>query len=474
MASSDPKYYRALSDIIRTIDTKPSLKRLLRSICRTSAKSINTTGCSIVFPDQSGKHLIYASYYGLSDWYSRSVPLVDNPELQHVIDGDIVSLLNVPQDPRFQNSEFISREGIKSLLSIPLKKYKGKAVGAITVYSRETREFSIKEKEFLITVGNLIVTASENMNLCKTIEKITAQKSLIKEVSIVSATINSTPAFANSSEEDFARLLDFYRIEWLYEPHSFPLKWETEQMREVFTPDFYLPDLKLYIELTTLKQVNLATKRRKVNQLRQLYPKVKIMLLGKQGYNRLLAKYGHFPLGEMNITGVNRVLFSEAQIQRKVRQIGRQISIDYAGKQLLLIGILKGMFCFMADLMRNITIPVSVDFMSISHYDSVNSGAVRITKDLEDDISGYHIIMVEDIVDTGMTLNYVLDYLLTRSPASLHVCTLLDKRVRRLSDIPLKYVGFEVPDEFVVGYGLDFNNEYRNLPFIGILASKQN
>ncbi len=472
MASSSPKFYKALSDIIRAINLKPPLKQLLRTICRISARSIDTTGCSIIFPDQSGKHLIYASYYGLSDWYSRSIPLVDNPELQRVIDGETVSILNIPQDPRFRDSELISREGITSLLGIPLK-FKEKVIGAITVYSREKREFSVKEKEFLMAVGNLIVTVSENIDLCKTIEMISAQRSIKStEVPIIYANLNSTPTFANTSEEDFARLLDFYRIEWLYEPHSYPLKWGKGQMQEVFTPDFYLPDLKLYIELTTLKQDNLLAKKRKINQLRQLYPKVKIMLLGKKDYNRLLAKYGHGPLGAMDVTGVHRVLFSEVQIQRKVRQIGRQISTDYSGKQLMLIGILRGMFCFMADLMRNITIPVAVDFMSISHYNGADSGAIRITKDIEEDISGRHVIMIEDIVDTGMTLNYVLDHLLSHSPASLQVCTLLDKRIRRLSDIPLKYIGFEVPDEFVVGYGLDFNNEYRNLPFIGVLDSK--
>ncbi len=473
MPGSGPKYYRALSDIIRTINNKHTLKQLLRSICRISARAINTTGCSIVFPDRRGKHLIYAAYYGLSDWYSRSMPLVDNAELQRVINGDVVSILNIPQDPRFQDSELISHEGITSLLSVPLK-YQDKVVGAITIYSREKREFSVKERDFLITVGNLIITASENMNLCKTIEKIVAQQPAGKlETPLITANINSTPNFVNSNEEDFARLLDFYRIEWLYEPHSFPLKWEKGEMREVFTPDFYLPDLKLYIELTTLKQDNLTTKRRKINRLRQLYPKVKVILLGKKGYNSLLAKYGHGPLAALDVTGIYHVLFSEAQIQRKVKQIGRQISLDYAGKDVLLIGILKGMFCFMADLMRYITIPVSVDFMGISHYNGDKSGAVKITKDLEEDISGKDVIMVEDIIDTGMTLNYVLDYLLTRSPTSLRVCTLLDKRIRRLSDIPLKYVGFEVPDKFVVGYGLDFNNKYRNLPFIGILDSKQ-
>ena len=122
----------------------------------------------------------------------------------------------------------------------------------------------------------------------------------------------------------------------------------------------------------------------------------------------------------------------------------------------------------MADLMRQISVPMSVDFMSISHYDNEES-EVKITKDLDIDLESRHVLLVEDIVDTGMTLNYLLDYLRAKSPASLEVCTLLDKRARRLTDTTLKYIGFDIPDEFVVGYGLDYMEEYRNLPFIGIL-----
>jgi hypoxanthine phosphoribosyltransferase len=150
--------------------------------------------------------------------------------------------------------------------------------------------------------------------------------------------------------------------------------------------------------------------------------------------------------------------------------LGKAISRDYAGQSPLLIGILKGVVCFMADLMRNISLPVGVDFMAISYYGDEERGSVRIIKDLDRSIAGVDVIMVEDIVDTGMTLNYVLHYLAERKPASLEVCTLLDKRVRRLVEVPLKYVGFEIPDEFVVGYGLDYNGEFRNLPFIGVIT----
>ena len=138
----------------------------------------------------------------------------------------------------------------------------------------------------------------------------------------------------------------------------------------------------------------------------------------------------------------------------------------------MLIGALKGVLCFMAELMRQISLPMSMEYMSISHFNGESEG-VKITKDLDSAIEHQHVLMVEDIVDTGMTLNYLLNYLGIRKPASLKVCTLLDKRVRRLVDVPLEYVGFEIPDEFVVGYGLDYMEKYWNLPFIGVLEPEE-
>lgn len=275
--------------------------------------------------------------------------------------------------------------------------------------------------------------------------------------------------FAHPSEEEFARILDFYRIEWHYEPRSFPLIWEGNTAVEMFTPDFYLPDLDIYIELTTMKQSLVTNKNRKLRHLRELYPEINIKLLYKKDYHRLLAKYGYGPLGRAKVQGFESILFSEAQIQKRVRELGRQISQDYAGRPPLLVGVLKGVACFMADLMRAISLPLSVDFMAISAYGSDGDQAVRIVKDLDRSITGQHVLMIEDIVDTGMTLNYVLNYLSAHHPASLQVCSLLDKRPRRLVDVPLAYVGFQIPDEFVVGYGLDYHEEYRNLPFIAVL-----
>lgn len=278
--------------------------------------------------------------------------------------------------------------------------------------------------------------------------------------------------FAHPSEEEFAHILDFYRIEWQYEPRSFPLAWEGNTAVEMFTPDFYLPDLDLYIELTTMKQSLVTVKNRKLRRLKELYPEINIKLLYKKDYHRLLAKYGYGPLGRAKVQGFECILFSEAQIQKRVREMGRQISQDYAGRPPLLVGILKGMACFMADLMRAISLPLTVDFMAISTYGGNGDETVRIVKDLDRSIAGRHVLMVEDIVDTGMTLNYVLSYLSSHRPASLQVCTLLDKRPRRLVDVPLAYVGFQIPDEFVVGYGLDYQEEYRNLPFIAVLRPR--
>jgi len=278
--------------------------------------------------------------------------------------------------------------------------------------------------------------------------------------------------FAHESEAEFARILDFYGISWLYEPRSFPLRWEHERIAEAFTPDFFLPDLNLYVELTTLRQKLATEKNRKVRLLRQLYPEVNVKLLNKQDYLRLLAKYGYGPPDAKKLPDIDRVLISASQIRRRVGELGAQISRDYSGQAPMAVGVLKGVFFFMADLLRHISLPVSVDFMAISSYEGDSGGAVKILKDLDLSIAEQHVLLVEDIVDTGMTLNRILERLRSHRPASLKVCALLDKRARRLVDVPLDYVGFEIPDEFVVGYGLDYRQRYRNLPFIGVLKQE--
>jgi len=159
------------------------------------------------------------------------------------------------------------------------------------------------------------------------------------------------------------------------------------------------------------------------------------------------------------------------ELQRRVAELGAEISRDYAGRRLLLVGVLKGAVFFLSDLMRYIDVPVEVDFMAVASYGSAtdSSGVVRILKDLDAAIEGRHVLIVEDIVDSGLTLQYLLRNLGSRGPRTLEVCALLTKPERRKVDLPTRYVGFEIPDRFVVGYGLDYAEQYRNLPFVAVL-----
>ncbi len=168
---------------------------------------------------------------------------------------------------------------------------------------------------------------------------------------------------------------------------------------------------------------------------------------------------------------IERVLISKEQIEQKVQELGMRISRDFAGEEVTLVGLLKGSVIFMADLARAITIPCLMDFMNVTSYgnDTESSGEVRFLKDLDDDIHGKNVVIVEDIIDTGYTLREVLKVLNTRNPRSLKVCTLLDKTPRRKVPIEIDYNGFDIPDAFVIGYGLDYAQKYRNLDYIGIL-----
>lgn len=168
---------------------------------------------------------------------------------------------------------------------------------------------------------------------------------------------------------------------------------------------------------------------------------------------------------------IQEVLFSEEELAKRVEEIAKEIEKDYQGKEIMLISVLRGSFVFMADLCRRIDLPCVIDFMSVSSYGkgTSSSGQVQITKDLSSDISGKHIIVVEDILDSGNTLSYLLKLLEQRNPASIRLCTLLDKPDRRVKHVEVHYSGFTIPDAFVVGYGLDYAEEYRNLPYIGIL-----
>lgn len=171
---------------------------------------------------------------------------------------------------------------------------------------------------------------------------------------------------------------------------------------------------------------------------------------------------------------IKEVLLSEEQLKSKVKELGKKISEDYKGKDLVIVGVLKGSVVFMADLMREITIPCNIDFMAVSSYgnSTQTTGVVRILKDLDHTIEGKHVVIVEDIIDSGVTLTYLLNYLKGRNPSSLEIVCLLNKQERRKVELSAKYIGFEVPDFFLVGYGLDFAEKYRNLPYIGILKEE--
>jgi hypoxanthine phosphoribosyltransferase len=172
---------------------------------------------------------------------------------------------------------------------------------------------------------------------------------------------------------------------------------------------------------------------------------------------------------------VGEVLIDEERLTARIAELGEEVSADYAGRDLLLIGVLKGAVFFMADLMRKLTVPCEIDFMAVASYGAGtdSSGVVRILKDLDINIEDRHVLIVEDIIDSGLTLSYLVRNLEAREPASLEVCALLTKPDRREIDVPVRYVGFEIPNRFVVGYGLDFAERYRNLPYVGVLADEQ-
>ena len=173
-------------------------------------------------------------------------------------------------------------------------------------------------------------------------------------------------------------------------------------------------------------------------------------------------------------SAVGEVLVDTEALGARIAELGAEISADYEGRDLLLIGVLKGAVFFMADLMRKLTIPCEVDFMAISSYGAStdSSGVVRILKDLDINIEGRHVLVVEDIIDSGLTLSYLMRNLESREPATLEVCALLTKPDRREMEVPVRYIGFEIPNRFVIGYGLDFAERYRNLPYVGVLSEE--
>ncbi len=260
--------------------------------------------------------------------------------------------------------------------------------------------------------------------------------------------------FAHPSEQEFARFLDYYRIRWQYEPVSFPIAWEDTRVTEMFTPDFYLPEHDLYIELTTMKQSLVTPKNRKLRLVRELYAELNVRLLYRKDYQQLLAKagYGALDVHDLRKEDVGEILISPVELETRLRA--------------------KGITFFLADLARQIKVPFVIDYLDLHRFAAARpQDRVRIVRDIDYPIEGRHVLLVEDIVNTGFTLDYVLSELRRRRPASLEVVTLLDRPLRRLVNVPVRYVGFQIPNDYVVGYGLDYRELYRNLPFVCTLRT---
>lgn len=457
--SRERAYYKAVRQAVTAVGSSAPLKDKLGTIARLVSRSFDT-GASIVLLDSTRTRLIHTASWKLPPPYLRKGLLDAGASLSEVSGNAPVFIEDISSDSRVQYPEQARKAGIKSILGVPVT-CGSRAYGAIRVYFKEPYAVTNQDTSFVLTLAHLAALALCGMSA--PVEKEAAAKT--EEKPVISSP-RCAVRFAHPSEEEFARILDFYGIEWIYEPRSFPLEDNRRHTSEMFTPDFYIPSLDLYVELTTMKQTLVTHKNRKLRQLRELYPDIKISLLYKNDYDRLLAKYGAGPLAQSRAHGIRRVLYPASEIDKKVRQLAEKISSDYGERRPLLVGVQRGFLCFMADLMRQITVPLDLDFMSISYY--ARESGVRVTKDIDTALAGRHVILVEDIVDTGITLNYMLGHLREKQPASLAVCALLDRRARRLVDVKLDYVGFEVPDEFVVGYGLDFHEEYRNLPFIAI------
>ena len=457
--SREKSYYKTIRRAVGAVSSTKTSQEKLDIIVRGTARTMKA-GVSLVLLDTDSKQLFHSSSWGLPQFYLRKGILEAEKSLSEILGGQPVIITDVSKDNRVQYPEMAANAGIISIMGLPVI-LGGRAQGSLRVYTREREEFSTQDINFVNTMANLAAVTLSGSLMTKESQDQDKKISFSKLRPV---------KFAHPSEEEFARILDFYNIDWVYEPRSFLLQWQEDRVTEMFTPDFYLPSLDLYIELTTMKQRLVTDKNRKLRRLKELYPEVKITLLYKKDYDRLLAKYGCGPLAESRAHGIKRLLYSTAEIDQRVREIAAKISEDYADRRPVMVGVQRGFLCFMADLIRQIKVPLDIDFMAISHYGSDNNPTVKITKDLDLNITDRHVIVVEDIVDLGITLNYIINHLRDQNPASLSVCTLLDKRVRRIADVPLDYVGFEVPDEFVVGYGLDYREEYRNLPFIAIPA----
>jgi bifunctional protein TilS/HprT len=459
--TNKPVYAESLSQILKISSADLSLKEKLELLVKLTAGSVEG-GAALVILDTTGNQLIPVLSHKLPKYYIQKGLMDRMQSLDEIDSGCAVVINNLADDERIQYPESARKARITAIAGAAVD-IEGNPAGSLRVYLRNNRVFAEEDVNFIQNMANLATLIISNHHVCQSDDK---TKEEWEQPSIYEQLREAV--FAHPSEMEFAKLLDFYNIEWVYEPRSFVLKKSGNRITEMFSPDFYLPALDLYVEVTTLKQSLITYKNRKIRQLRELYPEIKIILLNKNNYDRLLAKYGAGPLGQARAHGIRKILFSAEEIEERVRELAVQISADYLGKPPILLGVQRGFICFMADLIRQISVPMDLDFMAISRYKKDGKSKLEVTKNTDLDLRGRHVLLIEDIVDTGMTLSSLLEYLSSQDPASLEVCTLLNRKARRLVDVDIKYCGFDISDEFVVGYGLDYQEEYRNLPFIGV------
>lgn len=286
------------------------------------------------------------------------------------------------------------------------------------------------------------------------------------------------PSFAHPAEDDFARLLSFYGIRWVYEPTTFALAWgEDGQPAQSFTPDFYLPDHRLYIEMTTMRQRLVTRKNRKLRRLRTLYPNVRIKLLYRRDYLRLVDAYPSASrrLGPCRL---GPVVLGASTIAERVRELARMLTADLAtgcgsapaAERPLVLGVGSAAGRFVADLgeeLRRLGLVFEVDRVDVTRYRIIGGmRRVRVRRPPHSPVAGRRVLLVADIVNTGLSLGYLIGWLRRRGAIAVDVCALLDRQSARLVEVPIRYRGFEAPSDLLVGYGLPLRRQYRELPFI--------
>lgn len=287
--------------------------------------------------------------------------------------------------------------------------------------------------------------------------------------------------FAHPAEDTFSRLLSYYRVRWVYEPTSFALGWATDgRPLQMFTPDFYLPDERLYIELTTMRQRLVTRKNRKLRLLRELYPNVRIKLLYRRDYLRLLEAYAG-PGRPAEPCTIGRVLVPADALAERVAELGARIAADLRLSReaddgpLLALGVGRGSERFLAKLASVIAArgaAIETDRVDLSRYQSLGGARrVRVSRGPTRSLDGRRVLLVEDVVSTGLSSAYLSAWLGRRGVRALERCALLDRRGARLVDLPVRYAGFEAPNGLLAGFGLDLRREFRDLPFVAVVES---